>query len=335
MNFIKSLRMGGKVWVVGTDTNKYHLEWPDADARYVVPLCTSAEYIEKLNEVIAKEGAEFVHPQPDVEVRALSEQRERVHAKLLLPAKETIRLCQDKIAFNKRMAQMGVPVPRSLSLSETSIAEAFKELPGPVLWMRTSRGMGSRGALPVRTPQQAEMWARYWEEMKGVKTADFMLAELLPGKEFAFQSVWKDGEIVTSQARERMEYVFAGMMPSGQSSSPVLARTVSRDDVNDVATRAVLAADPKATGVFCVDMKENARGVPCVTEINAGRFFTTSNFFSAAGANMPWLYLQMAYGEALPKLPKYNPIESGVYWIRNIDCDAKLVRGERWRSKDA
>jgi carbamoyl-phosphate synthase large subunit len=169
--------------------------------------------------------------------------------------------------------------------------------------------------------------------MKGLKYSDFMVCEFLPGKEFAFQSIWKDGEIITSQARERMEYVFGNLTPSGQSSSPSIAKTVHRNDVNKIATEAVKTIDKKATGIFCVDMKENKQGVPSITEINCGRFFTTSNFFSTAGSNMPYFYIKMAYGEKLPNLPKYNAIPKGWYWIRTIDMGCKLIKGEKWTSK--
>ena len=56
--------------------------------------------------------------------------------------------------------------------------------------------------------------------------------------------------------------------------------------------------DDRATGVFCVDLKEDEAGRPLVTEINAGRFFTTSNFLAEAGANMPYSYVELALGGA-------------------------------------
>jgi hypothetical protein len=70
-----------------------------------------------------------------------------------------------------------------------------------------------------------------------------------------------------------------------------------------------------------------------VTEINAGRFFTTSNFFAAAGANMPYEYVRLAYGENVDGLPRYDAVEEGLYWVRMIDMGYKLVREGEWRSK--
>ncbi|MFV2041202.1 MAG: hypothetical protein ACC644_04340, partial [Candidatus Hydrothermarchaeales archaeon] len=70
-----------------------------------------------------------------------------------------------------------------------------------------------------------------------------------------------------------------------------------------------------------------------VTEINAGRFFTTSNFFSEAGVNMPYMYVKLAFGESFEPGPKYNPIPEELYWIRLMDMGHKLVRGNRWNAQ--
>ena len=104
--------------------------------------------------------------------------------------------------------------------------------------------------------------------------------------------------------------------------------------VNKTGTNAVLAIDPKFNGIACVDMKENDEGTPCVTEINAGRMFTTSFFFPFASkilrkdyyANIPYLYVKLAYKEKIPDIPKYDTLPADVYWIRHIDAPARLVK---------
>jgi carbamoyl-phosphate synthase large subunit len=99
-----------------------------------------------------------------------------------------------------------------------------------------------------------------------------------------------------------------------------------------MATQAILSIDSGATGIFCVDMKEDKNNNICPTEINAGRFFTTSNFFSTAAkiynipkANMPYIYVLLAYKEKIPEGPKYNILPENLYWIRHIDCSEHLV----------
>jgi carbamoyl-phosphate synthase large subunit len=336
-NFIKSLRMSEeKFYLVGSDTNKYHLELVDGlDKKYLLPPAIDPSYIDKLNQLIALEKIELVHPQPDIEVAIIGLNRERVKARTLLPANKTIKLGQNKIEYIKQLKKSNIPVPQSFHLNNkndlfSALNELLKE--HEKAWLRATRGAGSKASLPIKDLEQGHQWIKYWITMKGFKYNDFMISEFLPGKEFAFQSIWKDGQIITSEARERIAYIFGNLTPSGQSSSPSVAKTVHRDDVNEIATKAVNAIDKRATGIFCIDMKENKQGIPCITEINCGRFFTTNDFFSAAGSNMPYYYIKMAYEEELPILPKYNAIPEGFYWIRMIDMGQKLVKGEKWTS---
>jgi len=337
INFISSIKLAKEeMYIVGSDINKYHIELAPVDRKYIMPRALESTYIDKLNDLIKKEKIEFVHSQPDIEVEVISKNRKKINALTFLPSEKTIELCHNKIDFNKIMEKANVSVPKSFHIrSPDDVEEALPLLLKSYVkaWTRAIRGAGSRASLPVKTSEHVKFWIEWWEMMREVGYGDFMLSEFLPGKEFAWQSVWKDGELITSQARERIEYLFGELTPSGQTSTPAIAKTVHRGDVNEVATKSVQAIDKHANGIFCVDIKENNKGVPCVTEINAGRFFTTSNFFAEAGCNMPYYYVKLAYGEEIPKLKKYNPLPQNLYWIRVIDGGYKLVQEGKWSSK--
>jgi hypothetical protein len=178
----------------------------------------------------------------------------------------------------------------------------------------------------VRSGRQADAWIRWWIEERGMNASQFMASEMLPGREFAYQSVWQDGTLIAGQARERVEYLYGHLTPSGQTSTPSVARTVDEPTVDDLAMRSILALDPKPRGAYCVDIKESANGTPNVTEINAGRFFTTSNFFAAAGLNMPDMLIRCALGEPL-ETRGTSPLPADLYWIRMVDMGFVLVPG--------
>lgn len=337
INFIRSLRLSNEtIYIVGTDISRYHLELSRADINYLVPSFDEPGYIDTINRIIEKEKIEFLHCQPDTELRVISENREKIKTRTFLPSKEAIRIALDKMKFNQHMEKNNIPVAKSfLIIKPEDIKNAIKKLTSignEKMWVRATEGAGSKATLPVINYDQARMWIEYWDRMKDAKYGEFMMSEFLPGKEFAFQSIWKSGKLITSQARERIEYVFGNRMPSGQSSTPTVAKTVHRDDVNKIATEAIKALDKNANGIFCVDLKESKKGIPCVTEINVGRFFTTTLFFSEAGSNMPYYYIKMGFGEQLSDLPKYNALPKDLYWIRQIDCGEKLVREGDWKS---
>ncbi len=278
-----------------------------------------------------------MHAQPDGEVAFLARHRDDVDAATFLPRTETVDLCQDKARFADAIRAAGLPSPEFFHVeSEDDLREETARILGghAKAWVRAVRGAGARASLPVTTPEQAVSWMRYWVETRGLEPRDFMVTQFLPGREFAFQSLWQEGRLVTSQARERVEYLFGSLVPSGQTSTPSVARTVRRDDVNELAIAAIHALDPNATGIFCADLKEDERGVPLLTEINAGRFFTTSNFFAVAGLNMPYEYVRLGLGETAGELPERDGLEEGLYWVRMIDMGYKLVPDGDWASRE-
>lgn len=339
-NFIESLRISPeKFYIVGTDCKKFHIELSGADIWYEMPPAGHPDYVKLLNKLIIKEKIDLVHPQPDVEVKRLSDDRDKIKgAQLFLPSKKAIDITQNKFIFNQKIAKAGLTVVESFYVNDKkSLINSFKELKkdNEKIWIRAIHGAGSKAALPLTKVEQAIFWIQYWIEMKGLSWKDFMISEFLPGKEYAFQSLWKDGNILMSQARERIEYLFGNLMPSGQSSSPSIAKTVNSKEVNEAAFKAVKTIDSKATGIFCVDLKENKFGIPCVTEVNAGRFFTTSNFFSQAGLNMPYIYVKIALQEKI-NLSSYKPFDnlpSNLYWVRMVDMGYKIIKKGQWKIK--
>jgi biotin carboxylase len=333
INFISSLRIAPEqIFIVGTEANHHFIHLATTDKKYVVPKATEPGYISKLNEIIRKEKIEFLHAQPDIEVEVVSANREKLDAPVYLPSKKAVAACQDKLESARLWKKQGIPVAEFIEIrAESNIDRAFEELGSPI-WIRATHGAGGIGSTPASNRQTATSWISYWKSRKaGYK---FIAQQHLPGRNLAFHSLWKDGELVTSMARERIEYIYPHLTPSGITGTPAVQKTVHDEAVNKTGTNAVLAIDPKFNGIACVDMKENEKGIPCVTEINAGRMFTTSFFFPFASkilrkdyyANIPYLYVKLAYKEKIPNIPKYNILPTDVYWIRHIDAPARLVK---------
>jgi biotin carboxylase len=333
VNFVMSLKIAPeKMFIVGTEADEYFIHLIPTERRYLVSKATETNYIDRVNEIVKKDGIEFIHAQPDIEVAVISENREKVEANVFLPSKETVIKCQDKLESTTIWRKSDVPVARFLEVSgESDIDKAFEEFGNPI-WIRARHGAGGRGSTLACNKETALSWIKYWKFRK--VGWDFIAQEYLPGRNIGFHSLWKDGELVTSMARERIEYIYPNLAPSGITGTPAVQRTIHDDTVNEVGTRAVLAIDQNFNGIACVDLKEDKEGTPCVTEINAGRMFTTSFFFSYTSkmlrkdyyANIPYLYVKLGFKEKIPDTPKYNILPENVYWIRHIDAPAKLIK---------
>ena len=332
INFVMSLRLAPeKMFIVGTEANEYYLHLAPTTKRYLVPRAKDPSYVDELNEIIRKEKIDFLHAQPDVEVEAVSEKREKINAIVFLPSKKAVKACQDKLESAKIWKKKNIPVARTLELrSKEDIDKAFEEFGKPI-WIRARHGAGGRGSTPADNKVTALSWIKYWKSRR--VDWKFIAQEHLPGRNIGFHSLWKDGELVTSMSRERIEYIYPYLAPSGIMGTPAVQKTVHEKAVNKIATEAVLAIDSGFNGIACVDLKESEKGVPCVTEINPGRMFTTSYFFSFASkilrkdynVNIPYLYVKLAFKESIPEMQKYDVLPENVYWIRHMDAPAKLV----------
>jgi hypothetical protein len=329
-NVHDALRRSGRPYeVVGADVSSIKLHLSSAATRFIIPRADHPDYKTAMISLIEASAIDVVHPQPDPEVLAIGSIRTELPAATYLPAQGSLEIAADKSAFNAAMAAAGIDVPESVGFTSLeSAAEGTRHLLTlhEKVWIRARVGAGARASLPVSTVDQAVAWIRWWIDEKSMAAADFMASEFLPGREFAYQSVWQDGRLVAGQARQRVEYLYGHLTPHGQTSTPAVARTVSIPSVDELALRAIRALDLNPCGAFCVDIKEAADGTPRVTEINAGRFFTTSNFFAAAGLNMPDMLMRCALGEQVESCGT-SPLDADLYWIRMVDMGYTLVPG--------
>ena len=317
-NFVRSLRSTTEtLYIVGTDSNKYHIHLArEVDKKYVVPKYNDKEFINKLNEIVEKESIEFVHAQPDVEVGRISEDREKLKARVFLPDKKTIRLCHNKFELIRHLNKRKLPSPKNLLIKrEEDIKTAFQEF-GSKIWLRAIYGAGGRWSLPVKSFEHARAWVDYWDGWE-----NFVAEEYLPGKNMAWQAIFKEGKLITSLVWERIEYIISHVSPSGITGTPSVAKIIENEQVNKIAVDVVNSITEKPNGIFSIDFKENTDGVPCVTEINPGRFFTPSYMYVKAGINLPEIYLRMAFDEPIPRLPKFNAFKQRIFWIRGIDIE--------------
>jgi carbamoyl-phosphate synthase large subunit len=320
-NLIRSLKAGdASLTIVGAHDDRFVLKKSAADRHYLMPRSGHRRFADALARLVERERIDVVLPGSDADVTGLSDLRDRLPGVLFLPGPDTVRLCQDKYELTRFLRARGVPAPLTVPVTGLdALGDAFEQL-GPCdrVWCRIRRGTGSTGATSVRTVEQARAWIGYWQDMRGVPADLFTISEYLPGRDFACQSVWKDGIPYALRSCERLAYYGGAHRASGVSSTPSLARTVRDGRVAAVCRDAILALEAGAAGVFAVDLKENAAGVPCVTEINAGRFFMITNIFDLTGpTNLAALFVRLASGESVA--PAGDDDAGEHYLVRDLD----------------
>lgn len=334
INFIKSLQLKNSVEVVGLDVNKYYLEMVPTKKKYLLTREAGKEdeYIKKINQIIKKEKIDFVHAQPDSEVKILSDYRDKINAKILLPSVGAIDIFQDKWRTFETLKNHDVSVPKTYIVKDESSLKNIFYQNKEMLWVRSNRGAGGKASLPVKTYDQAITWIKFWIG-KGLKMTDFSVSEFLPGREISTLMVWHNGKLICSQSKERIEWLQSNVSVSGSGTTTAIQKTVYDESINRLCTATIRAVENKPEGVYVVDAKQNKENVFCVTEVNPGRFFTTSLFYATAGVNMPYIYIALGLGLPIPHVKPYNSVEKDIYWIRIADGGPAMVKEGEWTSK--
>jgi len=332
-NLVRSLRAGSaSLVIVGCHDDQFVLKNSAADRNYLVPSPSRPTWGGALRRIVETERIDLVIPASDADVGALSRARRALGGRLFLPRAATVDRCRDKYALTEWLRARGVPAPATYRVTDLRrLDRIFARLGHPArAWCRIRAGAGSRGAAPVAGPDQARSWIAYWRDMRGVPVSAFTLSEYLPGRDFGCQSVWKDGRLALAKTYERLSYLGSASQPSEVSAVGALTKTVHEPGVLEIAVRAIRAVDRKASGVFAVDLKEDSRQVPRVTEINAGRFTSSTNLLDLTGKhNMTAVYLDLARGEPVDLHEEYEGTEHH-YMLRDIDAVPRVFDADEF-----
>jgi carbamoyl-phosphate synthase large subunit len=332
-NLIRSLRAGDPSFgIVGCHDDQFVLRNSAAERNYLVPSSGHSQWVPALRGVLATERIDLLIPTTDGDVTAVSRVRAKLRGHLFLPGPAVIALCADKYRLAAFLRTKGVAVPATHVVSDLKqIDDIFRRLGRPSrAWCRIRSGAGAMGAIPVGSPEQARSWIRYWRDMRGVPIRSFTLSEYLPGRDFGCQSLWKDGRLVLIKTYERLSYLGRGSHPGQVSSVAALGKTVLAPQVMDASVKAIRVIDPKASGVFGVDLKADSCGVPCITEINAGRFSSATNIFDLTGKyNMAATFVRLARGEPVDLHEEYD-VADDYYMLRGLDTVPHMFHADEF-----
>jgi len=186
-----------------------------------------------------------------------------------LPKPQTVLLCQDKFECGLQWRRDALREDRIELVDGLWIRDSV-HWPH---WFRARHGAGAKAAIAARNLDEANAWTDFWYTRE--PDIEFVREGFLPGRDYSWCGIYRDGELLVSFARERLEYLYPHLTPEGLTGTPTRAQVVHNADVDEMAEAAVSSVDADPHGVFCVDLREDETGQPRPTEINAGRFSTT------------------------------------------------------------
>ncbi len=317
INVVRSLAEAGHE-VVGVDTDARHLAWAEVYCNEVwrIP--------EPKPGLINDLQVDAVHAQAEEMVVWIADNAHALECATLCPTSQVIVLTQDKWEACLAFRRAGLRNDRvHLVQVVDELTNVARNLGYP-FWIRARYGAGARGSALCNSLEEARHWVAYWQARE--PRIDFLAEAYLPGRDLAWTSLWCRGELIASFGRERLEYIYPRLAPSGRTGTPTIARTVHDDMLNSIAYATVRAVDGKPHGFYSVDLREDANGYPRPTEINAGRCFTTSYLATAAGLNFMDLWTVLIGAETMPDaMTPFDSIPADLTWMRHIDCPTLLL----------
>lgn len=307
VNFCRAARDGGH-HVIGVDINPHHLLW-------AAEVCDEAHLCDSAQAAVAAHADEdtLVHAQPEPAVQWLAD-HDISPAIKFVPSMQTVALCRDKFECGLVWRRAGLREDRVELVDSLTTAD---HLTYPA-WIRARHGAGAQGAILATKPEEAWTWISFWAHKQ--PSWEFLAEEHLPGRDYCWSSLWVNGDLVSAFARERVEWMYPHLAPSGRTGTPTVSVTVHDQDVNEMATAAVRAVSAAtgtpAHGIFCVDLREDWEGVPRPTEINAGRWATTSPIHAPQLVDDQ---IHLAFGEQVPPRGQ-DCVPARRVLLRHIDC---------------
>ncbi|NOZ01310.1 MAG: hypothetical protein GXP54_05405, partial [Deltaproteobacteria bacterium] len=195
------------VFMVGCDASEYYIHLALTQVRAIVPRASEEDaYIDAIINICRRHDINFIYPNSSLEMMVLTRHKDRLPAPLFVPSLDTQEVAASKWLTWQRWSEAGIPLPMTIPIDgPDDIERAFDEIPTRPIWFRGAgipgKGVGM-AALPCRKSIEALGWIEFHDGF-----GHFIASEYLPGANLTFMGLYRDGELITSQGRERLLYV--------------------------------------------------------------------------------------------------------------------------------
>jgi hypothetical protein len=314
---------------IGTDRggNWYGFYEGLYDRVYLVPDARDPRYVEVMSDICKKETIDVAVVSPEAEVLFWSARELPVPA--LLPSSTMVKVAiSKKNLYDALKGSDLIPWHTIVARADLLARRGIDFSRGPV-WLRdfsdaSSSGMG---AIRANDPEQAYAWACLHPEITG-----YMVAEYLPGGNFACCMLFYENDLLKAACYERLEYLMERLVASGVTGNISRGRLVNDSRLTTVAEQAIRHISRQhgepAHGLFTVDLREAVDGSPKVTEINI-RHTACTSALAAGGVNLAEAQVLASLGRCEEIGDVAVTFIEGNVILRDVDGPPLLLDSER------
>lgn len=272
-----------------------------ADGYYRVDFSTPEDYVRSLNDIVTDHDYDQILPIGGRTFEILSEYRSQIETPIekLLPPQGSMRITLNKKRVNEIAADIGVPVPETVTPeNESQLEEAAAQTGFPAV-LKTSHETEQRFVEVVDSLAELRAaYGRYTDQ----RDSEPLVQEYLPGRARGHFGLYIDGESVAGYTHTRIRET----PPSGGASS--CAESSQNDDLKSSAE--ALLSELNWRGVAMVEYKEASDGTPALVEINP-KFWGSLDLAVSSGLNLPKMLLELTTDKTDFS---YEFTPSRVYW---------------------
>lgn len=291
--FQSALARRGGGSVVAVDTSPFAPSLYLADRHFLVPPSIDPQFIDQIAELCQRESVDLIVPTRDEELPIFAAARLRLEqqgCRVLVPSAESVRICQDKLAFVEFCHTHQFETPRVYQANQCSHAEF-------PLFVKPRFGKGAQGARRVN--REAEL------REAASDPENWLMQEFVDCPEYTVDLLADfEGRVISAVPRLRQLVVAGESYVSRTVNEPVL-----------IAESGRLATELHLVGHNTIQCFWDGKQVKFI-EVNP-RFGGAAALGIAAGVDTPALLLRLLEGEAIPA--RLGEFQSDLIMMRFTD----------------
>jgi predicted ATP-grasp superfamily ATP-dependent carboligase len=332
-SFAISLQKYGKlsgINLIATDSNPLAVGLYQKELfnkSYVVPLASHSDYWQVMEHIITENKIDLAVILPEAEVLVWSKRQQNgpLPCRALIPDLAVVEALIDKGKMTDVLNPLNI-VPRSIvfKAEQQAVEAVFRQLASP-FWVRSTSGTSGLGSLKISDKNTLLNWLKL---NPGVQ--QYIASEFLPGRNLACKMLYHEGHLLRAACAERVNYIMAKVAPSGITGNTSFGRLLNEPELVALAQKALdkifTVTGSRKHGFFTVDFKEDANGIPKVTEINI-RHVAFTQCFAAAGANFAEDTIRLLINDSsFSKTYKMYEFEKDLIFLRDVDAEPVLMK---------